>query len=178
MTMWLSSEKKGDNKIYVKHVQRGYPLKALNKKMDLMAKKLRSIFNSQCKSPPVKNIYSEVFIKSLNALTFNIAALVYEQNNKLLNKNKKAHEMIKKISLEGESIIESLGVKHYQSYKKRIKQTFSSSVHTMSMLNDFKNGKKVELKYLWNSFLLVSKLSNIKMPYTKKIYQELIKKLK
>ena len=86
--------------------------------------------------------------------------------------------MIKKISLEGESIIESLGVKHYQSYKKRIKQTFSSSVHTMSMLNDFKNGKKVELKYLWNSFLLVSKLSNIKMPYTKKIYQELIKKLK
>ena len=48
----------------------------------------------------------------------------------------------------------------------------------MSMLNDFKNGKKVELKYLWNSFLLVSKLSNIKMPYTKKIYQELIKKLK
>ena len=71
-----------------------------------------------------------------------------------------------------------LKIKHPQNYKERINQTLSSSVHTMSMLNDYKKGKKIELKYLWKSFQNISRLSKINIPYTKKIYDELYKKLK
>ena len=178
MTMWLSSEKKTPNKILVKHIQRGYPLKAISTKMNKKADKLRSVFKSVSKSPLVKNIYSEIYIKSLNALAFNMAALYYQQNNKSLKKNKKAMQMVGKIMLEGEKIMNSLKIKHHQNYKERINQTLSSSVHTMSMLTDFKKRKELELKYLWGSFDSVSKISKIKMPFSKNIYTNLIKKLK
>jgi len=178
MTMWVSSVKKNPNKIIVKHIQRGYPLKSLSKKMQKKANILRTALNNSCKSPKVKNIYSEIFIKSLNALAFNMVALYYQQNNKSLKKNKKAIEMLEKIMLEGEQIIKPLKIKYQQSYKERINQTLSSSIHTMSMLNDYKKGRKIELTYLWKSFKEISKLSSIKMPYTAKIYNQLLKKLK
>ena len=178
MTMWVSSVKKTPNQIIVKHIQRGYPLKALNKKMSEKANILRNAFKVSCKSPKINNIYSEIFIKSLNALAFNMVALYYQQNNKSLRKNEKAIKMIESIMLEGEEIMKLLKIKHPQNYKERINQTLSSSVHTMSMLNDYKKGKKIELKYLWESFLVISRLSKIDMPYTNKIYKELYKSLR
>ena len=178
MTMWVSSVKKTPNQIIVKHIQRGYPLKPLNKKMREKANKLRNAFKVSCKSPKINNIYSEIFIKSLNALAFNMVALYYQQNNRSLKKNVKAIKMVERIMLEGEEIMKLLKIKHPQNYKERINQTLSSSVHTMSMLNDYKKGKKIELKYLWKSFQDISRLSKINIPYTKKIYDELYKKLK
>ena len=178
MTMWVSSVKKTPNQIIVKHIQRGYPLKPLNKKMREKANKLRNAFKVSCKSPKINNIYSEIFIKSLNALAFNMVALYYQQNNRSLKKNVKAINMVERIMLEGEEIMKLLKIKHPQNYKERINQTLSSSVHTMSMLNDYKKGKKIELKYLWKSFQDISRLSKINIPYTKKIYDELYKKLK
>jgi len=178
MTMWVSSVKKTPNQIIVKHIQRGYPLKPLNKKMREKANKLRNAFKVSCKSPKINNIYSEIFIKSLNALAFNMVALYYQQNNRSLKKNVKAIKMVERIMLEGEEIMKLLKIKHPQNYKERINQTLSSSVHTMSMLNDYKKGKKIELKYLWKSFQNISRLSKINIPYTKKIYDELYKKLK
>ncbi len=178
MTMWVSSVKKNPNHIIVKHIQRGYPLKALNKKMSKKANKLRNAFKVSCKSPKINNIYAEVFIKSLNALAFNMAALYYQQNNKSLKRNAKAIKMVEKIMLEGEKIMVPLKITHPQNYKERISQTLSSSVHTMSMLNDYKKGKKIELRYLWKSFQEIFKLSKISMPYTKKIYNELYKSLR
>jgi|MDTB01.2.fsa_nt_gb ketopantoate reductase len=177
MTMWVSSVKKNPNQVIVKHIQRGYPLKPLNKKMSKKANKLRNALKYSCKSPKINNIYSEVFIKSLNALAFNMVALYYQQNNESLKKNAKAIKMVEKIMLEGEEIMKPLKITHPQNYKERISQTLSSSVHTMSMLNDYKKGKKIELKYLWKSFQEISSLSKISMPYTKKIYNELYKSL-
>ena len=40
----------------------------------------------KCKSPHVKNIYSEIYIKSINSFAFNLIALDTEQNNYNLKK--------------------------------------------------------------------------------------------
>tara|TARA_B100000989_G_C19528000_1_gene467984 strand:- start:3032 stop:4000 length:969 start_codon:yes stop_codon:yes gene_type:complete len=176
MTMWLSSVKLDYSTILVKHVQRGYPLKAINKKMKEKESILREAFKKNGKSPKIKNIYSEIFSKSLNALAFNMVALYFQQTNSEIQKNKSAIKMLEKIMIEGEKITNKLKLKLYQDYKQRIKQTLSSSIHTMSMLNDYQNGKKIELQYLWDSFSLLTKISSIKMPYTKKIYSNLRKK--
>ena len=61
MTMWLSSVKINSNSIIVRHIQRGYPLKAINKKMKNKEKILKAAFQYTSKSPTVKNIYSEIF---------------------------------------------------------------------------------------------------------------------
>lgn len=177
MTMWLSSVKINSNSIIVRHIQRGYPLKAINKKMKNKEKILKAAFQYTSKSPTVKNIYSEIFVKSLNALAFNMAALYFNQNNKKLNDNKKALLMIETIMLEGGEIMKYLKIEHSQNHKQRIKQTLSSSSHTMSMLCDYRIGKEIELKYLWRSFKKLINLSGIKMNYTDKIYKQLVKKI-
>ena len=105
-----------------------------------------------------------------------MVALHFQQTNYEIKNNKKALKMLDKIMIEGEKITKRLKLRLSQNYKQRIKQTLSSSIHTMSMLNDYNNGKKIELKYLWNSFNLLTKASLIKMPYTKKIYLNLKKK--
>ena len=46
------------------------------------------------------------------------------------------------------------------------------------MLYDFQNKKKIEITYLWNTLLLLSKLTKNKIKFTKNIYYEVIKKVK
>ena len=107
MTMWISGYRDGNNFV-IRHTQRGYPLKPINKKMNYKAKKLREVFRSSCKSPEIRDIYAEVFIKSLNALAFNMVALYFHQNNKSLKNNKKGMQMIERIMIEGEQIMRVL----------------------------------------------------------------------
>lgn len=178
MTMWLSAIKNNSNSVLVRHNQRGYPLKALNKKMKYKELILRKAFINSGKSPIIKNIYSEIFSKSLNSLAFNMTAIYFQQNNKNLKLNKKAIIMLENIMKEGEQLTKFLKLNLSQSFNDRIKQTLSSSAHTMSMLSDYRAGKKVELKFLWDSFKFVLKNTHIKMPYTKKIYKNIIKKYK
>ena len=48
----------------------------------------------KCKSPHVKNIYSEIYIKSINSFAFNLIALDTEQNN--YNLKNKGHYIYQK----------------------------------------------------------------------------------
>ena len=101
-----------------------------------------------------------------------------EQNNYNLKKNKRAIISIKKIFAEFDSIISSLGIPIYQSPQSRIDQTLSSTRHTLSMLNDYNNRKKVEIPYLWKTLLLLAGLTKKKIDYSKKIYNRVLIKIK
>ena len=78
---------------------------------------------------------------------------------------------------EGEQITKLLKIKLSQSTKERIDQTLSSSVHTMSMLNDYKIGKKPELNHLWESFESLCKIIDIHMDCTESLYQKVARKI-
>jgi ketopantoate reductase len=84
---------------------------------------------------------------------------------------------LKIVMNEGEEIAKKLNIKLEQNSKQRIDQTLSSSVHTMSMLNDFKKNKKIELKYLWSSFKMICENLNIKMQYTDFLVKKVLKKI-
>ena len=78
--------------------------------MKYKAKKLRLAFETTSKSPKVKDIYSELYTKSLNALAFNMTALYFNQNNQRLKNNKQALTMIETIMIEGEKIMNLLKI--------------------------------------------------------------------
>ncbi|MBT89829.1 MAG: hypothetical protein CMN79_04995 [Spirochaetales bacterium] len=177
MTMWVSAVLEKPGFVKVRHIQRGYPLKAIHSKMNYKAKILRKSFNKYSKSPIIKNVYSEIFMKSLNALAFNLVALHFEFNNKKLKENPLSMKALKIVMNEGEEIAKKLNIKLEQNSKQRIDQTLSSSVHTMSMLNDFKKNKKIELKYLWSSFKMICENLNIKMQYTDFLVNKVLKKI-
>ena len=178
MTMWLSGNMDVPGLVKIKHIQRGYPLKEVHPSKKILTTKLRNTIRKKCLSPMVKNIYSEVYIKSINSFAFNLVALQTEQNNNDLKKNYKAVQNIKKILVEFDNIVSSLGIPIYQTIDSRIRQTLSSTKHTLSMLRDFQMKKKVEIHYVWKTLLLLSKLSKKDITFTKSIYKIVFRKLK
>ena len=67
---------------------------------------------------------------------------------------------IKVIMSEFDRAVLDLGLEITQSIESRIRQTLSSKKHTMSMLNDFRLKKPVELNNQWKS---LKKIKNIKI---------------
>jgi len=177
MTMWVSAVLEKPGHIVIKHTQRGYPLGAVYPKMEGHATRLRKIFAETCLSPEVDDIRSEIFIKSINSFAFNMIAIDREFNNLQLNQDQHSKDSVAKIMLEGDQILEYLNIPIIQSVQSRITQTLSSTKHTMSMLHDFRIGKPIELKYLWEGFDSISKILGISMPYSEQTYQRVMAKI-
>ena len=178
MTMWLSGKIVKPGETVISHVQRGYPLKEVNNKMKKKAFLLRKLISKKTMSPIVKNIYSEIYIKSINSFAFNLIALKTEFNNFQISKSKKTIRHIKKVINEFEIIVKRLKIPIYQTINSRINQTLLSKNHTMSMLNDYNFGRKVEIVHCWNNLNLLNKIFNTKTRLSKKIYNIVIRKLK
>lgn len=177
MTMWLSGKIKAPGNVIISHIQRGFPIKEVFKKRKKDVDRLRRDLKKTTLSPKVKNIFSEIFIKSINSLAFNMIALKYRQNNKQLKNNLSAKNEVLEILNEGDQILKMNKINIYQSPSSRIAQTLQSKNHTMSMLYAFKNGKKLELKNLWLSFKKLSSELKYNMEKTNKVYKELKHKL-
>ena len=99
------------------------------------------------------------------------------QKNKCLNKNIKAKNEILNILKERNGILNLNRMRVFQSPKSRNKQTLKMTTHTMSMLNAWKNKKKIELRYLWLSVENLINNINYKMPHTRKVYKQVVKKI-
>jgi len=177
MTMWLSGKILKPGEVIIKHIQRGFPIKEVFLKNKIRVRKLRKDINKICVSPNVNNIFSEIFIKSINSLAFNLIALKYNQNNFQLKNNKKARREILDILNEGDYVLKKNKIKIYQTPISRITQTLKSTAHTMSMLNAYKMNKKIELKELWKSFEETISILKIKMEKTKNHYNFVKKKV-
>ncbi len=175
MTMWLSGKILKPGHVNITHIQRGFPIKEVFKANKFKVDSLRKDILKNCYSPKVKNIFSEIFIKSINSLTFNLIALKYEQNNYNLKKNIKAKKEILKMLNEGDYILKKNNLKIYQRPLSRINQTLKSTSHTLSMLHAYLNNREIEIKELWRSFEIILKTLNVKMNHTKKNF-EIVKK--
>ena len=177
MTMWLSGKIVSPGICEIKHVQRGYPIKEVHSRLRNKVNILRNFIKRRCKSPKVKNIYSEIYLKTINSFAFNLVALDTELNNKRLKKNKLAIDNIKTIFKEFDKLIKNLKIPISQSINSRINQTLTSTSHTLSMLHDYKKGKKVELSHIWKTYRLLLLDNRANINFTQKIYDKVKKKL-
>ena len=139
---------------------------------------LRKLLSKKIISPNVKNIYSEIYIKSINSFAFNLVALKTEFTNLKISRSKKTIKLIKNIMNEFETIVKRLNIPIYQTINSRIKQTLLSKNHTMSMLNDYNSGRKVEIMHCWNNLNLQNKAINTKTKLSERTYNLVIKKIK
>ena len=171
MTMWLSGKIEKPGFVKIAHIQRGFPIKEVFPEKKKRVNQLRKDLKKNTKSPLVRNIFSEVFIKSVNSLAFNMIALKYKQNNSELNKNHKAKKETINILREGDKILKNNNIKIYQSPKSRVIQTLKSNKHTMSMLHAYQTKKEIELKFLWQSFVDLKKFLKFNMRKTEIVYK-------
>jgi len=177
MTMWLSGKIIKPGETVISHVQRGYPLKEIDNKMKDKTIFLRKLISKKVISPKVKNIHSEIYIKSINSFAFNLVALKTGFNNLQISRSKKTIKLIKDIINEFEIIVKRLNIPIYQTISSRIKQTLSSKNHTMSMLSDYNSGRKIEIVNCWNNLNLLNKALNTKTKISKETYNFVIKKI-
>ena len=78
---------------------------------------------------------------------------------------------------EGDQILKILDLPIIQSIEDRISQTLSSTKHTLSMLNDYKNGHQIELDYLWEGFNSFCKILKMDMEFSKYMYEKVMDKV-
>ena len=177
MSAWVSAKIEKPGIIKVKHIQRGYPLKEIDSHNKKSSSFLRNQIRKFCISPIIENIDAEIYIKSTNALAFNLVALNTLKNNKELYECEDSKNKIFNIMSEGDVYLKRKKIKIPQSIKSRIEQTLSSTEHTMSMLSDHLNGKKSEIEFVWSSYYNLMRKNNIKIDKTIKIYNQTIKKI-
>lgn len=178
MTMWVSSVFEKNSFVRVRHIQRGYPIKQISKINKLKVDQLRKILKKKTISPNIQNVFAEIYLKAINSFAFNLIALDTELNNASLKKNLSAMSNLEFIFKEFDNIILGLKIPLSQTIKERIDQTLSSNKHTLSMLYDFQNRKKIEIKYLWRNLNFLAKITKSDISITKKIYKRVIKKIK
>ena len=178
MTTWLSGLIEKPGVIKIKHVQRGYPMKEVHKKGFQSCNYLRKSIRKHCLSPNIKNLKSEMFIKSINALAFNMIALKNNQNNLQLKRDQNSINQIENIMKEGDQFLKKKKIPIIQSIKDRISQTLSSNKHTMSMLSDFRRGKKIELEYIWSTYFNFMTQNHINIDFSHNIYKNILKIIK
>jgi len=167
-TMWLSAVQLGPGKVRLRHVQRGYPLGELGGKITQRVERLAAAFEAGgIPAPLIPNIRSEIFIKSVNSLAFNLVAVLGDANNGTIGEVPEAVETLQNVMGECEAIAVELGIPILQSADSRIKQTLSARMHTMSMLHDLRVGKPLELRMLWSSFQDLEELTCIRLPITR-----------
>jgi 2-dehydropantoate 2-reductase len=174
MTMWVSGIMQNNN-VVIKHTQRGYPLKEISNKNKSNADILRKMIRKKSKSPLVKNIYSEIYLKVINSFAFNLIAIKYNQSNNMLIKNQNAINEIKLIMYEFDKLVSYMGLPILQSVNSRVNQTLSSKKHTMSMLTDLRNGKKIEIKNQWLSLMQIDKAIKTNVALSENFYKSTIK---
>jgi len=167
-TMWLSAVQLGPGRAELRHVQRGYPLGELDGSSSKRVERLAAAFErGGIPAPRVPCIRSEIFIKSLNSLVFNVVAVLGDASNGTIADAPEAVEVLRTAMQECEVIAEALGLTIAQTAEGRIKQTLSARMHTMSMLHDLRIGKDLELRALWTSFEDLAGLIGVQLPLTK-----------
>ncbi len=176
MTMWISGQMK-KNLITIKHTQRGYPIGEIYKKNKIGCSQLRKIFQKKTKSPYIKDVYGELYLKVINSFAFNLVAIHYDMNNNQLSKSKSAIRMLKEIMKEFDAIVIGLGLKINQSIESRIKQTLKSKNHTMSMLGDLRQEKKLELENQWKSLNQIREINRENIKISEKAYLKVKSKI-
>ena len=106
-----------------------------------------------------------------------MVAVEKEFNNLQLSQDQESKDSVARIMVEGDQILETLGIPIIQGVQSRITQTLSSNKHTMSMLHAFQHGKPIELKYQWDSFHSISKILKVDMPYSKQVFEKVMTKV-
>jgi 2-dehydropantoate 2-reductase len=167
-TMWLSAAQVGPGRTVLRHVQRGYPFGELDGSSSKRVQRLAAaIEKGGIPAPQVPDIRSEIFIKSINSLAFNIVAVLGDAVNGTIAEVPEAVDTLRQVMAECELIAHKLDIPIRQDAESRIRQTLSAHMHTMSMLHDLRSGKKLELRPLWESVSNLAEAVEVELPITK-----------
>lgn len=174
LTYWCSAVQEAPGVVNVKHIQRGYPVGELGGDSAASPRATRfaaALRQGDVPAPVVDNIRSEIFIKAVNSMAFNVVAVLSGATNGQMADCEPSVETLRSIMAELEQLSTAMVLPLQQTAEERITQTLASRAHTMSMLHDLQQGKDLEAASLFDSLQALAGLVGVSLPLTTALVQ-------
>ena len=115
-------------------------------------------------APVQTDIRGQIWTKMINSLCWNQAAFLTEAINGEFQTAPDVVEVVRRMMVEMERVAEALGATIPVPMEKRIAMTVKAADHTMSMLQDLRRGRPIEIDVLADSVAEMSAAAGIETP--------------
>ncbi len=115
-------------------------------------------------APVQQDIRGQIWTKMINSLCWNAAAFLTEAVNGRFADAPDAVEVVRRMMTEMEAVATALGARIPTPMEKRIAMTVGASGHVMSMLQDLRRGRPIEIDVLADSVAATSRIAGVPTP--------------
>lgn len=115
-------------------------------------------------APVQRDIRGQIWIKMINSLAWNMAAFLTESPNGRFADAPDAVDVVRRTMLEMEAVAAALGARMPAPAEKRIALTLRAEGHVMSMLQDLRRGRPIEIDALADSVAAMSRIAGVATP--------------
>ncbi|MFL2627364.1 MAG: 2-dehydropantoate 2-reductase [Dehalococcoidia bacterium] len=122
------------------------------------------------KSPVRPNLRNEIWVKLMGNIAMNPISMLTRGSLKDITEDSLTRDFARNVMLEAELVATALGVKMQVSVDQRLDGANSVGEHKTSMLQDYEQGRPIELESIIGSVVELADILDIKVPNIKTLY--------
>ena len=122
------------------------------------------------KSPVRPNLRNEIWVKLMGNIAMNPISMITRGSLKDITENETTREFARNVMLEAETVATTLGVKMQVTVDQRLEGANSVGDHKTSMLQDYEQGRPIELESIIGSVVELADILHIQVPNIKTLY--------
>jgi len=143
----------------------GYPIgEPDGSHSDRIARLGKAMYDGGLKAPVRPDIRGDIWIKMINSLCWNQAAVLTGATNGEIAEAPAVVDTVRRMMTEAEKVATALGVKIPVPMEKRVAITLGATHHKMSMLQDLERGRPIEIDVLADSMRLMGEIAGVATP--------------
>ena len=162
---WTAAEVRSPGVIHRDGMRSAYPIGEPSGEATPRLRKLVDAMTAGGLHAPMQSdIRGQIWTKMINSLCWNQAAFLTEAINGRFAEAPDAVAVVRRMMTEMEAVASALGAALPTPMEKRINMTVRATDHTMSMLQDLKRNRPIEIDVLADSVAAMSRISGIPTP--------------
>lgn len=146
-------------------------------KTDRLIKLVGILEKSGFKRPLAENIRTEIWRKLCWNTPFNPLAVITGKNSEEMGNNEEITEIARKVMKEMAKLAEAIGLPLNLDIEKHIDIAKTAGSHKPSMLQDYEQGKRIEIEAIIGSVCEIGQTLGVDMPFTESIHEILRRKI-
>jgi 2-dehydropantoate 2-reductase len=129
-----------------------------------------ALIKSGFKSPIRPNLRNEIWVKLMGNIAMNPISMLTRGNLKDITEDKFIRKFARQVMVEAESVATALGVQMQVSVDQRLEGANSVGEHKTSMLQDYEQGRPIELESIIGSVVELADTLGIEVPSINTLY--------
>ena len=129
-----------------------------------------ALIKSGFKSPIRPNLRNEIWVKLMGNIAMNPISMLTRGNLKDITEDRFIRKFARQVMVEAESVATALGVQMQVSVDQRLEGANSVGEHKTSMLQDYEQGRPIELESIIGSVVELADILGIEVPSINTLY--------